>query len=62
MDAKGLQEFMGKQAKVAVNQGHVFGPGGEQFIRLNMACPRSLIEEGLERIAKAVSSCRSVAN
>ncbi|MDR7315527.1 MalY/PatB family protein [Brevibacillus nitrificans] len=62
MDTKGLQEFMGKQAKVAVNQGHVFGPGGEQFIRLNMACPRSLIEEGLERIAKAVSSCRSVAN
>lgn len=62
MDTKGLQEFMGKQAKVAVNQGHVFGPGGEQFIRLNMACPRSLIEEGLERIAKAVSNCRSVAN
>lgn len=62
MDTKGLQEFMGKQAKVAVNQGHVFGPGGEQFIRLNMACPRSLIEEGLERIAKAVSSCRSIAN
>ncbi|WNC15654.1 MalY/PatB family protein [Brevibacillus brevis] len=62
MDEKSLQRFLLTQAKVAVNQGYTFGQGGEQFIRLNIACPRSILEEGLKRIEQAVNSLQSVAN
>lgn len=60
MDTESLQQFILKEAKVAVNQGFTFGPGGEGFIRMNIACPRSVLEEGLRRIEKAVNSCKGV--
>ena len=31
-----------------------YGPGGEGFIRLNIACPRTLLVEGLERMARVL--------
>jgi cystathionine beta-lyase len=42
--------FFLKEARVAVNDGATFGPGGEGFVRLNFGCPRALLEEGLERM------------
>ncbi|HEY8910142.1 MAG TPA: MalY/PatB family protein [Desulfosporosinus sp.] len=53
---KALQAFLLKEAHVAMNAGYTFGPGGEGFERLNIACPRSVLQEGLERIAQAVNS------
>ncbi len=47
-------EFLLKNAKVATNDGRIFGPGGDGFIRLNIACPKALLEEGLERIRSAL--------
>lgn len=47
--------FFVKEAKVALNDGTPFGPGGENFVRLNFGCPRSTLEEALERIKKALS-------
>jgi len=46
-------EFLLKNARLAVNEGCTFGTGGEGFIRLNFGCPRSTLQEGLERL-KAV--------
>ncbi len=43
-------EFFLKEAKVAVNDGATFGRGGEGFVRLNFGCPRSTLEEALERM------------
>ena len=43
-------ELLRKQ-KLMVNSGTMYGPGGENFIRLNIACPRSTVLEGLRRIA-----------
>lgn len=40
--------------KVKVSPGPDYGPGGEGFIRINLACPRATLEEGLWRIAKAL--------
>ena len=34
----------------------MYGPGGEGFLRLNMACPRSVWREGLERLAKGLNN------
>ena len=38
-----------------VNPGTMYGPGGEGFLRFNMACPRSVWREGLERLAKGLN-------
>ncbi len=65
LDCKGLNmnqpelvNFMLNRAKVKLNDGVTFGPGGEGFMRINIACPRSIMEEGLERIKKAVNSLK----
>lgn len=47
-----------EEAKVLVNSGTMYGPGGEGFLRLNIACPRSLLVEGLERMAGVLAPFR----
>jgi len=49
-------EFFRKQAKVALNEGKEFGPGGEGFVRLNFGCPRSRLAEALERMKAALAA------
>jgi cystathionine beta-lyase len=46
--------FFLEEAKVALNEGAAFGPGGEGFVRLNFGCPRDLLMQGLERIRHAL--------
>lgn len=48
-------EFFLNVAKVALNQGDLFGPGGDEFVRLNFACPRTTLQQALERMRAAVS-------
>ena len=47
------QYFLDK-AKVGLNDGAAFGTGGENFVRLNFGCPRSILQEGLERLQKSL--------
>lgn len=51
-----MKELLRKKAKVWLSEGYIFGEGGEGFQRMNIACPRKLLEEGLTRIAKALNS------
>ena len=44
------------EQRLMVNPGTMYGPGGEGFLRLNMACPRSVWREGLERLAKGLNN------
>jgi len=55
MGPQELQNFFLTQAKVAMNEGSTFGPGGAGFMRMNIACPRSLLAEALNRIEAAVN-------
>ncbi|MGW8251495.1 MAG: aminotransferase class I/II-fold pyridoxal phosphate-dependent enzyme, partial [Anaerolineales bacterium] len=48
--------FFLQRARVALNSGAMFGSGGEGFVRLNFACPRSLLAEALERMKSALLS------
>lgn len=48
--------FLLRRAKVALNPGTEFGPGGEHFVRLNFGCPRATLEEALQRISAALRS------
>ena len=56
LSAKDLNNFMIKKARVALDDGYWFGTEGKGFMRINIACPRSFLEEGLKRIEKAVNS------
>jgi cysteine-S-conjugate beta-lyase len=42
--------------KLVVNQGYTFGEDGSGFIRLNIACPRTTLEEALKRLERAIKS------
>jgi cystathionine beta-lyase len=53
-----LKDFLVRQAKVGLNDGLTFGKKGEGFARLNFGCPRSLLQEGLQRIEAAVNGLR----
>jgi cysteine-S-conjugate beta-lyase len=53
MSPKELRDFFIRDAKVGLNSGTDFGPGGEGFMRMNAGCPRAIIAEGLRRIEKA---------
>ena len=44
--------------KVALNDGSTYGDEGNGFFRINIACARSILEEGLERVNKAVQSLK----
>ena len=50
----GLEELMQKKAKVALDEGYIFGEEGRGFERINVASPRSVIEECMNRIRTAV--------
>lgn len=39
-----------------INNGHTYGDTGDGFIRMNIACPRALLIEGLERLERVVKS------
>jgi cystathionine beta-lyase len=56
LDAKGLKEVMFRQAKVAFSEGSVFGTEGEGWLRINLACPRSLLEQALKQFCAAAQS------
>lgn len=49
-----LEERLKTEAKVWVNCGEMYGRGG--FIRLNIACPRQRLREGLERVCRFLGS------
>ncbi|MBS3781947.1 MAG: pyridoxal phosphate-dependent aminotransferase [Candidatus Thermoplasmatota archaeon] len=54
LEPEELDELMLDEAKVALNNGAWFGESGKGFMRLNFACPRSTLKEGLERIKSAI--------
>ncbi|MHA2324077.1 MAG: cystathionine beta-lyase, partial [Promethearchaeota archaeon] len=56
LESKELEKLMRGKAKLALDEGYIFGQGGEGFERINIACPRSTLEEALNRISKTVKS------
>lgn len=53
-----IQEFLINEAKVAMNDGGSFGSNGKGFARMNVACPRYMVEEAMERIEKALKNLK----
>ncbi|BBO91051.1 MalY/PatB family protein [Desulfosarcina ovata] len=55
LDPLELKRLMLEKARIFPDEGFIFGPEGEGFERINIACPRSVLKEALERIRRAVS-------
>jgi cystathionine beta-lyase len=53
-------KFFLSQAKVALNDGATFGPGGEGFVRFNFGCPRTTMLTALAHMKTALASLPSV--
>lgn len=53
-----LQRFFVQRARVQVCMGADFGKSGQQFVRLNLACPRAIVQQALERIEKAAKEIK----
>ncbi|MDA1476227.1 MalY/PatB family protein [Bacillus changyiensis] len=43
------------QGKLILEPGPKYGPGGEGFVRMNVACPLSVVKDGLNRLKMALS-------
>lgn len=54
-DYKALEDLMLHKAKVALDEGYIFGDEGRLFERINVATPRSILEDCLTRIYNAGS-------
>ena len=59
LDCRGLKLSHGEliklfveKAGLALNDGEMFGPGGEGFMRMNVGAPRAIVKEALERLKK----------
>jgi cystathionine beta-lyase len=59
LDGRKLRNFLIREAKLGLNNGYDFGEEGEGFMRLNFGCPRSILDEALERLETAVHRLRA---
>lgn len=51
-----LQDFFVHEARVGMSPGAIFGEGGSGFMRINIAAPRRIIIEALDRIRLALNA------
>lgn len=59
LDPAARRQLLLNEARVYLDEGELFGPEGEMFERFNLACPRSVLEEALERVVTAVQMVNS---
>ena len=56
LEARELDEFILRRAGLWLDDGAIFGAGGEGFTRINVACARAVLDEALDRLAAAVGA------
>ena len=58
LDKDRLADLMLNEAKLFFDEGKIFGPEGEGFERINIACPRSIVEECCRRLERVSNAAR----
>ena len=53
-----LNRLFVEDAHLALNDGTTFGKEGEGFMRLNIACPRAVLEQALKQLEQAVRNLK----
>lgn len=54
LDHAALLDLFVNRAKLALNDGEMFGPGGEGFMRINVGTPRCVLKQAMTQLANAV--------
>lgn len=54
LDQEELVRLFQDKAGLALNDGSIFGPGGEGHMRLNIGCPRSVLDKAMKALKKAI--------
>lgn len=52
-----LYDFFVNRALVGISKGESFGAEGEQFVRLNIGCPRATLQKALHQLRNAYMQC-----
>ena len=53
-----LEEFIVKKANLWLNSGSTFGESGQGFERINIACPREILNQALEQLWTSIKALR----
>ncbi len=56
IDDKTLQNVLIEQQKVAIMPGYTYGDEGKGYVRLNAGCPRSKLEQGVQRLIAGINT------
>lgn len=56
LDHEGLIDLFERKAGLALNDGEMFGKGGEGFMRLNVGTARAVLQRAMEKIKKALTT------
>ena len=56
MNPREIYAFVLEKAKIAVDPGEWFGAGGDSFVRINFACPRTTVVTAMDRMQRAFRS------
>lgn len=56
LDDKMLQKVLIEQQNVAIMPGYTYGEEGNGFVRLNAGCPRSKLEQGVQRLIAGITT------
>lgn len=51
-----FHHFLRKETGLYLSAGAAYGKSGENFLRMNIACPKATLEEGLKRLKKGVEA------
>ncbi len=54
LDHKGLVDLFVNKARLALNDGEMFGKGGEGYMRLNVGAPRALLKKALDQLKDSI--------
>ena len=53
LDHDALIDRIVNHARLALNDGAMFGRQGDGFMRMNVGCPRAVVAEAADRLARA---------
>jgi cysteine-S-conjugate beta-lyase len=55
MDPQALERFMLTRARLWLDKGQKFGVEGHGYLRVNLGCPRSTVDEAVRRLTAAIA-------
>ena len=55
-DSATLAAFIRKETGLYLSAGRAYGGDGDAFLRMNIACPRAILEDGLGRLKKGIDA------